>query len=528
MPALLASLSTRGKLLLAGSTLAFLVAAVVLVRMAAAPAFTDLQAGMDPAQTGKVTAALDAKGIGYELRNNGTAIAVDKAQVSQARIALASAGLGQGIQPGFELLDKQKLGASSFQQQVAYQRALEGQIANNLATQIPGAAGAKVSLTLPKEQLFADDSLKPTAAVLLGSDSQALDGAAVKGIANSVAAAVQGLKADAVTITDGTGTMLWPTGDGAGGAGGGGTKQAMQTRYDAQLASQLDGLLTQSLGPDKAHVVVHSDLDVDQATQEQLQYAKKGTPLETTTDTETLTGSGGTAGGAAGTATNLPSYAQTAAGGSGKSNYKHVKESAQLGVDKTVTRKTIAPGKVNRLDVSVVVDTKALAAIPAAGKTPAAKQTSQLKLLTASLTTAAGIQPGLGSVVITPAVFPVAKTPKAPGLTSGPIIGYAKAAGAVLAGLLFLFFITRHLRKREADPFAEEPSWLRELELPSAPRSLPAGDMPTQRLDEYDPQAEARKVFASDPRAIALEDLVAREPEKVAQQLRTWITEDGS
>ena len=525
MPALLASLSTRGKLLLAGSALAFIVAAVFLVRLASAPAFTDLQAGMDPAQTGKVTAALDAKGIGYELRNNGTGIAVEKSQVSQARIALASAGLGQGTQPGFELLDKQKLGASSFQQQVAYQRALEGQIANNIST-IPGAGGAKVSLTLPKEQLFADESLKPTAAVLLGSESQALDSTAVKGIANSVASSVQGLKPDAVTITDGTGTMLWPSGDGAaGGAGGGaGAKQAAQTRYDAQLASQLDALLTQSLGPDKAHVVVHSDLDVDQATQEELKYARKGTPLQTTQDTETLTGTGGTSGGAAGTATNLPSYAQTATGGSGKSNYKHVKTSQQMGVDKTVTRKTIAPGKVNRLDVSVVVDAKALTAIPAAtGSTPE-------KTLESMLSTAAGVQVKErgDSIKVTAANFPKTTTPAPPGLAAGPLLGYAKAGAAILAGLLFLFFITRHLRKREADPFAEEPSWLRELELPSAPRSIAMGDDPTERLDDYDPQAEARKVFANDPRAIALEDLVAREPEKVAQQLRTWITEEGS
>ena len=72
------------------------------------------------------------QGIAYELRNNGTALAVEKAQTPQARIALAVAGVtasGGGSQPGYELLDKPKLGASQFQQQVTYQRALEGEIA---------------------------------------------------------------------------------------------------------------------------------------------------------------------------------------------------------------------------------------------------------------------------------------------------------------------------------------------------------------------------------------------------------------
>ncbi len=38
--------------------------------------------------------------------------------------------------------------------------------------------------------------------------------------------------------------------------------------------------------------------------------------------------------------------------------------------------------------------------------------------------------------------------------------------------------------------------------------------------------AEALNVFQGDPRALALEELVVREPERVASQLRAWITED--
>ena len=48
------------------------VVALVLVKMASAPSYTTVMAGLDPAQTGKITAALDRKGIKYEIRNNGT------------------------------------------------------------------------------------------------------------------------------------------------------------------------------------------------------------------------------------------------------------------------------------------------------------------------------------------------------------------------------------------------------------------------------------------------------------------------
>ena len=67
----------------------------------------------------------------------------------------------------------------------------------------------------------------------------------------------------------------------------------------------------------QAQVQVHADLDVDKATEEQLAYAKKGTPLQTTKETESLKGSGGTTGGNAGATANLPTYAQNAASGSG-------------------------------------------------------------------------------------------------------------------------------------------------------------------------------------------------------------------
>ncbi|MGH2901619.1 MAG: flagellar basal-body MS-ring/collar protein FliF, partial [Solirubrobacteraceae bacterium] len=128
MPALLAHVTPRGRIVLALSALALVVVIFFGMQIAGRPSYALVSTGLDPADTGKVAAALDEAGINYELRNNGTALAVDKAQTAQARIALAGQGLGGGSasQPGFELFDKQKIGTSDFQQQVTYQRALEG------------------------------------------------------------------------------------------------------------------------------------------------------------------------------------------------------------------------------------------------------------------------------------------------------------------------------------------------------------------------------------------------------------------
>src|ERR671933_398407 len=288
---LIQNMTPKGRLMLVGSTLGILLVGFLMLRLASAPSYSTVMAGIDPAQTGKITAALDAKGVKYEIRNNGTAIAVDKSQVAQARIALAEKGLPNSSQPGMELFDKQKLGASDFQQQVTYQRALEGQLAQTIG-QIDGVGSATVQLVLPQDQLFQDQQSQAKAAVLLSGSGQNLQPGAVRGIAQLVSGSVKGLGLNNVSITDSTGQLLWP--NQAGGATDGQvaatTKQAAEARYSQGLESNLNAMLAQTLGPGKAQVQVNADLNMDQATKDQLVYAKKGTPLETTRETEQLNG----------------------------------------------------------------------------------------------------------------------------------------------------------------------------------------------------------------------------------------------
>jgi flagellar M-ring protein FliF len=495
------AMNNRQRIALGASTLGALVVAFLLFRMMSQPSYTTIASGLDPARTGQMTAALDSQGIGYELRNNGTALAVEKGKTDKAQVALAAKGLTGKSQPGFELLDKQKLGASSFQQQVAYQRALEGQIAQTIG-QINGVSGAQVQLTMPQDSLFADEQKPATAAVLLGGGATTLDGSAVRGIANLVASSVPNLKASDVTITDGTGQLLWPQGDGADGAGGV-SKPAVEARYANALQTSLMAMLTRTLGPDKAQVQVNADLSVDQADKQQLIYANKGTPLKVTNDIETLKGAGGAGGAAAGTNANITGYAGAGASG-GKSNYKHTVKTEELGVTKTIVKTKVAPGAVNRLNVSLVLDQS----VPAA-------QAAQLKQAVA---TAAGINPARGDTMTMSQVkfAPLPKPTAAAGLPIPPAFaGILKGAGAGLAALVFLFFVGRHLRRREGEELMREPTWLRQLDAPQTVAQIEAAKPAAPEAVEHE---QAR---------FALEDIVRREPERVAAQLKNWLAEDA-
>src|SRR5271170_7217508 len=194
-----------------------------------------------------MTSALDQHGIGYELQNNGTALAVQSNETAQARVALSGAGLLGNTQPGFDqLFEKSNLGESTFQQQVTYQRALQGQLAQTIDN-VQGVSGAQVELVLPnpQSQLFGESQAPSSAAVLL-TGSSALEPSAVRGIAQLVSSSVPGLQLDKVTITDGSGRLLWPS-QGSEGAGATG-KQAAEERYDQALEANLNTMLAQTLG----------------------------------------------------------------------------------------------------------------------------------------------------------------------------------------------------------------------------------------------------------------------------------------
>lgn len=512
MPAFLqtfARLPARSKALLGAGALGIVLVAFLMLRLAGAPSYTVLAAGLDPAQTGKVTTALDEQGIAYELRGNGTAIAVEKAQAAAARVALAGQGVATstaGAQEGWKLFDEQKLGASDMQQKVNFQRALEGEIANKISG-LQGVGGAQVQLVLPEDDLFADGATPATAAVLLAGSADGIEPGAVRGIAQLVASSVKDLKPSNVTITDGSGQLLWPQGDMAGGEGatGGSTKQSAEAAYERQLEAKLTAMLGSTLGAGKARVQVNANLNVDRTTRNELRYARRGVPLKTQTETERLRGGNAGAGGAAGTAGNVPTYSAANAAGGANSNYQRETESTDFGVDKTVSKTEVAPGAVEGLQVALMLDRS----VP-----PAAARGIQ-----AAVAGAAGIDRQRGDTIsMTQLAFAKAPEPK-----TGPVpttmLGPLKWVGLGLATLLFVFFMARHLRKREREELAQ-PAWLTTIEEPTPLAELEATKEPeTTVMSTLPPRVP-------DASLNALEQLMEREPERVAAQVKQWMRED--
>lgn len=496
-----ASLTPRGRVVLVLSTVGVLLFAVFFFKFATKPSYTTLASGVDPAQTGKLTEALSAKGIGYELQNNGTAVAVEKSKMPEARIALAENGLPGNAKPGLELFDKQKLGASEFQQKVTYQRALEGEIARTIGG-VDGVSGVQVQLTLPEDELFAEETKPATAAVLLSGGGE-IDASQVKGIANLTASSVEGLKPANVTITDSSGQMLWPSDEAVAGGVGSNTKQAVENRYERMTEATINAMLIQTVGPGKGQVRVNADLDADQSTREQLKFAKQGTPERQKVETETLAGGSAGAGGTAGTGGNVPSYAQATGGASGNSNYKRSSKDVQNLVDKTVTRTQVAPGTIKKQSVSLILD-----------KSVEASDVAELRN---AVEAAAGIDSGRGDVLnVSQVAFAKPAEVKASPVSGA--LGMLKYVGLGLATLIFLILLSRQLKKRENDQLTGEPLWLREIQAPATLAQLEADTLVRnghhQNIELYqgdNPAGRERQIVES------------ADSERLAHQVRAWM-----
>jgi len=150
---------------------------------------------------------LKKDGIDYRLGANNV-IEVPKEVVYQERINIASLGIPKDSQVGFELFDNQEFGATSFDQQIKFLRALEGELSRTIAALAP-IEKATVHLALPKKSVFVSKDIKPTASVILElKQSRVLSRKQISGIKNLVSSAVTELNSDEVSVVNSDGESL--------------------------------------------------------------------------------------------------------------------------------------------------------------------------------------------------------------------------------------------------------------------------------------------------------------------------------
>lgn len=271
-----AQLGERRRIGVIGGAIAIAVLTLVLAYWIFSPRYQVLFADLDPQDASAIVGELDKMKVAYRLADGGGKILVDESAVYKTRLKLMGNGIPLHGNIGFEIFDRSDYGMTEFAQKIAYQRALQGELARTIMG-FDEVKFARVHLVLPESSLFRQKKSEPKASVtlLLKGDRQ-LAPEQVAGIQRLIAAAVSGLEPGRVTVLDHRGVMLSRAGQG-------------DDDYEAnelQGKKEIEGYLTRKVvhvldkafGPGQAIVSVDVTMNRDQvkSTEEDVLPAENG------------------------------------------------------------------------------------------------------------------------------------------------------------------------------------------------------------------------------------------------------------
>lgn len=343
------------------------------VMWAQTPDYRVLYGNLSDRDGGAVIESLQKQNIPFKTVEGG-AIMVPSSMVYEARLKLASQGLPKGGSVGFELMDNQKFGISQFQENVNYQRALEGEITRTIET-ISAVQGARVHLAIPKPTVFVREEQKPSASVLVSLYAgRGLDKAQVGGIVHLVASSVPEMPPGNVTIIDQNGKMLTSgSGDKSSTLGLDSSQLEYLQQVEQSYAKRVEDILAPIMGVENIRAQVAADLDFSQTEQTAEIYRPNAIPdqssIRSQQTTETLGEGGQNASGVPGALSNQPPGAATAPiSTSGKiaatpsaaslGGTLHKESTVNYELDKTISHTRKQVGSIKRLSVAVVVNNK--------------------------------------------------------------------------------------------------------------------------------------------------------------------------
>jgi flagellar M-ring protein FliF len=399
----------------------------------------------------------------YRLSDGGTTIRVPADRVYETRLALMSSSVPLSGGVGFEIFDKQGLGATEQSQRVSYQRALQGELARTIGA-LDHVRQARVLLALPTSSLFQRDRQQPRAAVsLIMQPGPPLEREQVAGIQRLVAASVADLDPAHVVVTDQRGVTLSDpdTLTGPGGVGGG--RLAMKREIEEYFTRKIADLLESAYGPGQVIVSVDVALNFDEIhrTVQSLLPASSSAPADAGVHRKRQVITGGTpADDTTNPSDNTDSNARRPVSSSTDVEYEYGRRVEQV---------VSSPGNIEQMSVGVVVrgqlsDEKqariAQLVRMAAGLNERRGDAVTVQPLDATETRAAPpvAAAAMGAVAIPPPVKPNAS----PGASLAVLAG----AAGLIGGLLIVLLGTRPRKPAPARQLtaAERADLLNELQ----------------------------------------------------------------
>ena len=477
-----------------------------------------LFSGLSQEDAAAIVEHLKGKKVPYRIHADGGTISVPSEMVHELRLELASQGIPVGGGVGFELFDEKRFGMTEFEERVSLRRALEGELSRTI-TRIDAIRSARVHLVLPKKSLLGRSSEAAEASVTVElHKSRELSKGSIQSIIHLVAASVEGLNPDNVTVIDTRGRLL----SNESGMGFGSRELEYQKKYESDIELRLREMLDQILGPESSVVRVNADFDFAQKKISEEHYDPERSVLRS--EQRELETSGSRSDGAAGTPgtrANLPGAPAPGGTVSGE-NRRREAETRNYEVDKVISHTEGPTANLKRLSVAVLVD-----GVNKKGEPFAPRSDEELKKLELAVRSAVGFDIQRGDKVEIQSVpFHTPEEMDAPAEETGPAwwkewLPIGIGAAVALALIIFLLSFRRKGRS-EATPIEALtfPRRVEELEtIIERPEALPGAVANVQdRLHER--QISDAAALMDEVRHIFME-----ESEGASRVLKAWLSE---
>lgn len=505
------SLNMRRKAIVIGAVAAVFAAVLAIAGTSNSRNLALLYSGLEPGASGDVVAALEQRGVQYEVR--GSAIYVDQSQRDVLRMTLASEGLPANGAQGYELLDSLSgFGTTSQMFDAAYWRAKEGELARTILSS-PDIRSARVHISSPTNRPFAREQTA-TAAVTVTTAGGTLSAAQARALRYLVASAVSGLAPDNVAIIDAQGGLI------------AGSDETVQSGADAratEFRTRAERLLEARVGFGNAVVEVSVDTVTDTETIVERSIDPESR-VAISTDVEERTNSAtDSRGGDVTVASNLPDG--DAAGGNGASTNENNESRTLTNYDVSEVQREVlrAPGAIRRISVAVLVNE-----VTTTGEDGEPQQQprseEELAALRDLVASAIGIDESRGDVITLKSMpfesvdLPGTEAAVEQGLPVDLMSMVQLAVLAIVTLVLGLFVVRPILTSSQAALPAPEapdlPALTNELETDAAPRPIALA-----APDDPDPEDNITPVER-------LRALIEERQSETIKVLQSWI-EDG-
>ena len=379
-------LGRSNQMIAGGAAVASVIALIGFIAWAGTPEYVPLFSNLSAQDASAITEKLKEANVPYRLSSSGTAIEVPAQKRDEMRMKLVSENLPQESSAtiGYGVLKEASIGQTSTLEGQTILRAHEGEIAKSILC-LNQVAGAIVHIAPGEDSPFTTSKISASAAVVLTLKSgQQLDADNVRAVLRLVQMSYTGLTDDKITITDSHATLLHDPMHSNGDAS---DIHKDETARSQAKSMELQSMMDHTIGPNKIQILANVELNPDRKTTEKTEVTP-GVVTEQKTETEKLQGSPDNALAPVGVAANtgaIPTYDAKSAGGSGVMTHDTASKTMTPTIEKSNT--VTAPGRIEKLTVSALVDTK----VPA----------DQLDGIKQALMTSIGATPGDATRLVT-------------------------------------------------------------------------------------------------------------------------------